>query len=165
MDGLQELCKTDHVALRVANFAKALAPFGILRSARVKALRPEVLVQSIDTLYPQDHTRPAVARALRSVAQVDNTPTRAHGREGGVWSAIRHMKTQSFIERDGLSHVAHRKSYGANVVDKPVWHALTSRLHSALTADLMCTLSVWASTAVTAFGHATLAAESILSSR
>jgi hypothetical protein len=70
-----------------------------------------------------------------------------------------------FIERDGLSHVAHRKSDGANVVDKPVWHALTSRLHSALTADLMCTLSVWASTAVTAFGHATLASESILSSR
>jgi hypothetical protein len=33
-----------------------------------------VLVQSIDTLYAEDHTRPAVARALRSVAQVDDTP-------------------------------------------------------------------------------------------
>src|SRR4029434_5095590 len=109
MDGLQELCKTYHVALRVTNFEKALDPFGILRGARVQSLRPEVLVQSIDALYPQDHTRPAVARALRRVAQVDNTPTRAHGREGGVGAAIRHMQTQLFIELDGLSHVAHRK--------------------------------------------------------
>ena len=165
MDGIQELCKTYHVALRVTNFEIALATLGILRVAWVKSLRPEVLVQSIYALYPKDHTSPAVARALRSVAQVDNTPTRAHCREGGVGSAIRHMKTQSFIERDGLSHVAHRKGYGANVVDKPVWHAITSRLHSTLTADLMCTLSVCASTAVTAFGHSTLTSESILSSR
>ena len=68
MDGIQELCKTDHVALRVTNFEISLAPFGVLWGARVKALRPEVLVQSIDASYPEDHTRPAVARALRSMA-------------------------------------------------------------------------------------------------
>src|SRR4029450_11451179 len=147
MDGLQELCKTDNIALRVTNFEKALAPFGILRGARVQSLRPEVLVQSIDALYPQDHARPGVAGALRGGAQVETTPPRAHGREGGVGAAIRHMQTQLFIERDGLSHVAHCKSYGTNVVNKPVWHTITSRLHSTLTADLMCTLSVCASTA------------------
>ena len=93
MDSIQEICKTYHDAIRVTNFAISLAPFGILRSARVKALRPEVLVQSIDALYAEDHTRPAVARALRSVAQVDDTPTRTHGREGDVGSAIRYMET------------------------------------------------------------------------
>jgi hypothetical protein len=93
MDSIQEICKTYHDAIRVTNFAIALAPFGVLWGARVKALRPEVLVQSIDALYAKDHTRPAVARALRSVAQVDDTPTCAHCREGDVGSAIRHMET------------------------------------------------------------------------
>ena len=96
MDGLQELCKTYHLALRVTNFEKALAPFGILRGAWVQSLHPEVLVQSIYALYPKDHTRPAVARALRRTAQVDDAPTRAHCREGGVGSAIRHLETHSF---------------------------------------------------------------------
>ena len=53
MGSIQEICKTYHDAVRVTNFAISLAPFGILRSARVKALRPEVLVQSIDALYAE----------------------------------------------------------------------------------------------------------------
>ena len=68
------VCKTYHIAIRVANFAIALAPFGILWGARVQSLRPEVLGQSIDALYSEDHTRPAVARALPfilSSARVD----------------------------------------------------------------------------------------------
>src|SRR5712691_3160997 len=117
---LRELCKTYHVAIRVTNFEIALAPFGILWDARVQSLRPEVLVQSIYASDSEDHTRPAVARALRSMAQVDDTPSRAHGREGGIGSAIRHMETQPFIEHDGLGHIAHRKGYGADVVNRPV---------------------------------------------
>src|SRR5262245_55094470 len=92
-DGIQELCKTDHVALRVANFEISFPPFGIHWGARVQSLCLEVLVQRIDASYPKDHTRPAVARALRSMAQIDDTLTRAHGREGDVGSAIRHMET------------------------------------------------------------------------
>ena len=74
------------------------------------------------------------------MAQVDDTPSRAHGREGGIGSAIRHMETQPFIEHDGLGHVAHHKGYGADVVNKPVWHAPTSRIHSALTVDILRTI-------------------------
>src|SRR5215475_11388163 len=71
MDGIQALGKTDHVALRVTNFEIALAPFGIHWGARVQSLCLEVLVQRIDASYPKDHTRPTVARALRSMAQID----------------------------------------------------------------------------------------------
>src|SRR5262245_19158766 len=80
MDGIQVLCKTDHIALRVTNFEIALAPLGIHWGARVQSLGLEVLVQRIDALYPEDYTRPAVARTLRSMAQIDDTLTRPHGR-------------------------------------------------------------------------------------
>ena len=64
MDSIQEICKTYHDAIRVTNFAISLAPFGILRGARVKALRPEVLVQSIDALYAEDPHAPSGCPSL-----------------------------------------------------------------------------------------------------
>src|SRR5207245_10493897 len=103
---------------------------------------------------PEGGQAPAVARSLGSAAQIDGTLTRAHGREGGVGSAIRHIETQSFIERDGLGHIAYRKRDGANVLERPVWHARTSRIYRTLTTDLMRTLGICASAMCTCAGIA-----------
>jgi len=69
IDDLQESSTTYHVAIRAAHFEVALAPCGIPWGARVQSLRPEVLGQRIDASYPEDHTRPTVARALRMVVK------------------------------------------------------------------------------------------------